>query len=112
MGLFLLAAGASTVAGADSNHLKGARPKKPEGRTINERRGDPRGRLTKEEIVENHERRRDHLVRHLQQTKDKVADHDSGTAPLEVEDYEKHSRRIPLYERKLERLKKPLTERD
>lgn len=65
----------------------------------------------RQDVIENHERRRDHLAKLLQQTKDKVADHDAGRNLLEDEEYKKHARRIPLYERKLERLSKPLDER-
>ncbi|CAJ1950786.1 unnamed protein product [Cylindrotheca closterium] len=95
---FLLASVNIVVAQESSSNLKGT--------------NRVEGRLSRQDVIENHERRRTHLAKLLQQVKDKVDDHDSGRNLMEDEDYAKHARRIPLYERKLERLNKPLDERE
>ena len=62
--------------------------------------------------MENHERRRDRLEDILQETIDKVAAHEAGREKFETdEEYETMKKRIGLYQKKLERMKKPLDDR-
>lgn len=62
--------------------------------------------------MENHERRRDRLEEILQETIDKVAAHEAGREKFKTdEEYETMRKRIGLYQKKLERMKKPLDDR-
>jgi hypothetical protein len=48
----------------------------------------------------------------LGETKDKVADHHAGRNLLEGEELATFTKRVGLYERKLEKMKQPLDERE
>lgn len=65
----------------------------------------------RETVLENHERRRDKLEELLQETREKVANHDAGRNLMEDEEYKTFAKRIGLYERKLEKMKSPLDDR-
>ena len=56
-------------------------------------------------------RRTEQLKKMLEDTKQKVADHDSGHRKLEEEEYQTMTKRIGLYEKKLEKMDQPLDER-
>mmetsp|Transcript_16432 Transcript_16432/g.30529 ORF Transcript_16432/g.30529 Transcript_16432/m.30529 type:complete len:93 (-) Transcript_16432:420-698(-) len=71
---------------------------------------DPR--LSRDHIVDNHNRRREQLKKLLADTKDKVADHESGRNLLEDEEYERLTNRIGLYEKKLQKMEGPMDERE
>eukprot|EP00980_Cylindrotheca_fusiformis_P002848 scaffold672_cov126-Cylindrotheca_fusiformis.AAC.49 len=66
----------------------------------------------RETIIENHERRRDRLEDLLQEAKERITDHEAGRNLLDGEEYEKLAKRVGLYERKLEKMREPLDERD
>ena len=62
--------------------------------------------------MENYERRREQLRKLVEQTKEKVADHEDGRNLLEDEEYALLTKRIGLYEQKLERMEGPMDERE
>lgn len=68
--------------------------------------------LQRETIIENHEKRREKLEELLKETVEKVTEHENGRNLMEQEEYETMTKRIGLYEKKLERMKEPLDERD
>ena len=68
--------------------------------------------MQRETIIENHEKRKEKLQELLKETVEKVTEHETGRNLLEQEEYEIMSKRIGLYEKKLERMKEPLNERD
>jgi len=62
--------------------------------------------------LENHERRKDQLAKLHQEAQEKVADHQSGRQLFEKEDdYDVYVRRIELYGKKLDKMRKPLEEK-
>jgi mevalonate pyrophosphate decarboxylase len=62
--------------------------------------------------MKNRDKRTDQLVRLLDETKEKVANHRSGKELLEDADVATFEKRVDLYERKLERMKQPLDEKE
>lgn len=67
----------------------------------------------REHVVANHEKRREHLRQLLVDTKEKVADHEEGRKLLEDdEEYALLTKRIGLYEKKLESMERPLDEKE
>eukprot|EP00543_Licmophora_paradoxa_P000770 CAMPEP_0202454234 /NCGR_PEP_ID=MMETSP1360-20130828/12027_1 /ASSEMBLY_ACC=CAM_ASM_000848 /TAXON_ID=515479 /ORGANISM="Licmophora paradoxa, Strain CCMP2313" /LENGTH=98 /DNA_ID=CAMNT_0049073513 /DNA_START=131 /DNA_END=427 /DNA_ORIENTATION=- len=60
--------------------------------------------VSREQIIENMERRKKQLELMLQEAKDKIEDHYSGRALLESEEKEKLEKRNEIIERKLERM--------
>jgi len=70
------------------------------------------GHATREHVVQNYERRREQLRKLIVETKEKVADHEEGRSLLEGEDYALLTKRIGLYERKLEKMEGPMDERE
>ena len=67
----------------------------------------------REHVVANHERRREQLRKLIADTKEKVADHEEGRNLLEdEEEYALLTRRIGLYEKKLEKMEGDLDEKE
>ena len=67
-------------------------------------------RSQREQIITNHEKRRDSLARILEETKEKVADHHSGRKLLEDDQIALFEKRVGLYERKLEKMNQPMSD--
>eukprot|EP00536_Pseudo-nitzschia_multiseries_P007589 jgi/Psemu1/18305/gm1.18305_g len=72
----------------------------------------PRDRISRDNIVANYERRRDHLRKLVEKHKEDVADHESGRRLLEDEEYEKFTKRIRLFQKKLDSMEGPMDERE
>ena len=66
----------------------------------------------REHVVEHYERRREQLRKLVAETKEKVADHEEGRSLLEDEEYALLTKRIGLYEKKLEKMDGPLDDRE
>ncbi len=66
----------------------------------------------REHVVENYERRREQLRTLIVETKEKVSSHDEGRSLLEDEEYALLTKRIGLYEKKLERMEGSMDERE
>ena len=62
--------------------------------------------------MEHHERRKQHLARLVEEAKDKVAAHEEGRSLLEDEEYALLTKRIGLYEQKLQKMEGPLDEKE
>lgn len=65
----------------------------------------------REALIDNHNQRKEKLEELLQETKDKVADHEEGRKLLEDDEYTTMKKRVGLYGQKLERMKEPLDSR-
>jgi len=66
----------------------------------------------RDHIIANYERRREQLKRLVEESKIKIEDHESGRHLLEDEEYNRLSKRIGLYERKIEKMEVPMEERE
>jgi hypothetical protein len=62
-------------------------------------------------VIENYQKRRDKLTELLQETKEKIADHDAGRTLLEDDEYATMKKRVGLFAQKLERMNEPLDDR-
>jgi len=56
---------------------------------------------TREHVVKNYEKRREQLKKLVAQTKEQLEDHNNGRNLLEDEEYNRLTKRIPLYEKKV-----------
>jgi len=62
--------------------------------------------------VANYDRRREQLKKLVVDSKEKVADHENGRSLLEDEEYARLTKRIGLYEQKLEKMEGPMDNRE
>ena len=60
----------------------------------------------------NYDRRREQLKKLVVDSKEKVADHENGRSLLEDEEYARLTKRIGLYEQKLEKMEGPMDNRE
>ena len=60
----------------------------------------------------NYDKRREQLKKLVVDSKEKIADHDNGRSLLEDEEYARLSKRIGLYEKKIEKMEEPMDERE
>ena len=60
----------------------------------------------------NYDRRREQLQKLVADSKEKVADHENGRSLLEDEEYARLTKRIGLYEKKLEKMEGPMDNRE
>lgn len=67
---------------------------------------------TREQVLASYERRREHLQKLVARHKEEVADHENGRRLLEDEEYDKLTRRIDIFGKKLERMEDPMDERE
>ena len=67
--------------------------------------------LQREDIIENHTRRKKQLSKLLEDTKAALADHESGERRLDEEEHAKHKKRVDLYKRKLDTMPDELDDR-
>mmetsp|Transcript_23167 Transcript_23167/g.54687 ORF Transcript_23167/g.54687 Transcript_23167/m.54687 type:complete len:125 (-) Transcript_23167:1351-1725(-) len=72
----------------------------------------PRDHISRDQIVANYERRREHLRKLVEQHKEDVANHESGRKLLEQEEYDKFTKRIRLFQKKLDSMEGPMDERE
>jgi len=61
--------------------------------------------------VKNYENRREQLKKLVAETKEQLADHNNGRNLLEDEEYNRLTKRIPLYEKKIEQMAGPVDDR-
>mmetsp|Transcript_92636 Transcript_92636/g.258929 ORF Transcript_92636/g.258929 Transcript_92636/m.258929 type:complete len:125 (+) Transcript_92636:100-474(+) len=80
---------------------------KPERRKLKDAAG-----LSREHIIENHKRRRSQLRKLIDDAKAQVDDHESGRKLMEKEEHEKVTKRIGLYEQKLEKMPEEPDDKD
>lgn len=66
---------------------------------------------TREHVVKNYENRREQLKKLVAETKEQLADHNNGRNLLEDEEYNRLTKRIPLYEKKIEQMAGPVDDR-
>mmetsp|Transcript_22296 Transcript_22296/g.25625 ORF Transcript_22296/g.25625 Transcript_22296/m.25625 type:complete len:125 (-) Transcript_22296:296-670(-) len=66
---------------------------------------------TREHVVKNYEKRREQLKKLVAQTKEQLEDHNNGRNLLEDEEYNRLTKRIPLYEKKIEQMAGPVDDR-
>jgi hypothetical protein len=57
--------------------------------------------MQRDQILANHDRRKEQLKKLLAEAREKVEEHESGRTLLEDEEYTKFTKRIGLYERKV-----------
>eukprot|EP00538_Stauroneis_constricta_P009334 CAMPEP_0119549114 /NCGR_PEP_ID=MMETSP1352-20130426/2896_1 /TAXON_ID=265584 /ORGANISM="Stauroneis constricta, Strain CCMP1120" /LENGTH=183 /DNA_ID=CAMNT_0007594583 /DNA_START=37 /DNA_END=588 /DNA_ORIENTATION=- len=106
----------SAAADSNRNGYNTGNGSQDEERRRPDRRGYGDGRhersldMTRERILEHHESRKGHLEKLIEETKQKVADHDSGDNPSE--DIDLHRRRVDLYSKKLEKMQQPPDEHE
>mmetsp|Transcript_8292 Transcript_8292/g.17917 ORF Transcript_8292/g.17917 Transcript_8292/m.17917 type:complete len:140 (-) Transcript_8292:83-502(-) len=73
-----------------------------------------RGRheATREQVIANYEKRREHLSKLVARHQAEVEDHENGRSLLEDEDYAKAMKRIRIFGKKLERMEGPMEEEE
>mmetsp|Transcript_6961 Transcript_6961/g.14803 ORF Transcript_6961/g.14803 Transcript_6961/m.14803 type:complete len:140 (+) Transcript_6961:121-540(+) len=77
---------------------------------VNRERG--RHEVTREQVMANYEKRREHLRKLVTRHQAEVEDHENGRNLLEDEDYAKAMKRIRLFGKKLERMEGPMEEEE
>ena len=70
----------------------------------------PPSSLQRQDVIDNHQRRRSQLQKLVEDAKVQLADHHSGRKLMETEEFEKIDKRVRLYEQKINRMGETIDE--
>ena len=74
-------------------------------------REEDRRLVTRESVVENSRKHREKVEKRLEETREKISDHEEGRKLLEGDEYALLQKRVGIFERKLEKMSRPMDDR-